>query len=528
MNDQTDDVNRGSKIDWMTFVISGGCLILFLILSLVNKPLIDEWITQSFDWSAKFFGAFWQLLLLGNFVIGLILAFMKYGKVRLGKKEKPENSNFRWVAMILCTLLASGGVFWAAGEPMFHFLTTPPLFANDGLTQSEAVSPALAQAFFHWGFTAWACLGTLASIVLMYVHYHKGYPLKPRSILYPIFGEKIFKRSVVGTTADVVSIIAVAAGTIGPIGFLGLQVGYGLNYLFNIPETMVTYMGVIIFLIAIASISAATGIDRGIQWLSRMNVGLAIILMIAMLILGPTMFILNSFVAGEGFQIQNFLMMSLYRGDEAWLGSWTIFFWGWFLGFGPMMMIFISRISRGRTIRELIVAVSVIAPLVSNFWFTAIGGSGISYEIQNPGSVSTALNNAGMPAAVMAILNQVPFGFVLSIGFLIVTMVFVATTADSMSYTVAAAITGDDSPHRFIRVFWALLFGAIAAVLLSIGESSITTLQNFIVVTAVPVSILLLPPLWLAPKIAHKMAAEQGLLHSPEPEKGITEATDPD
>lgn len=496
--------------DWTVFIISGGLLVLFVLLSLINSEMVGTWINKSFNFSAKYFGAYWQLLLLGNFVIGLALAFSKYGNVRLGKKDKPENGYYRWVSMILCTLLASGGVFWAAAEPMYHFMTTPPLLENNSLSPT-GIEPALAQSYLHWGFLAWAILGTLTTIVLMYVHYHKGYPLKPRAMLFPIFGEKIYHKSIIGSAADIVSIVAVAAGTMGPIGFLGLQVGYGLHSLFDIPNTLTTNIFVVGVLVVIAAISVATGVDKGIQLLSRVNIGLTVLLAVVVLIVGPTMFIIDKFISSESFHLQNMLMMALYRGDKAWLGLWTVFFWGWFLVYGPMMGIFISRISRGRTIRELIIAVSIVAPLVSNFWFTVVGGTGIHVEMNNPGSVSTALNEGGMPAAVMAIMDQLPLGLLLAIGFLIVTIVFVSTTVDSISYTVAVSLTGDDAPQRWIRVFWVLMFGALSVVLLSIGERSVTAFQNSIVVTGVPVSILVLPTLWLAPKIARKLAVEQGI-----------------
>ncbi|UOQ50475.1 BCCT family transporter [Gracilibacillus caseinilyticus] len=505
-------MEKKSRMDWITFSISGGILILFVLASVWDDQITGQWINESFNFSVKYFGAYWQVLLLATFVIGLILAFSKYGKVRLGNLVKPENDNYRWISMILCTLLAGGGVFWAAAEPMYHFITTPPLFSGMENGTMEAAFPAMAQSFLHWGFLAWAILGTLATIVLMYAHYHKGYPLKPRTLLFPLFGKKIFRKSVIGTITDIVSIVSVAAGTIGPVGFLGLQVGYGLQEIFGIPDTFFTQSLIIIFLVVIASISAATGIERGIQLLSRINVGFVVVLMVAMLILGPTLFIIDLFIGSQGFYLQNFLTMSLYRVDQGWLGYWTIFFWGWFIGYGPMMAIFMSRISRGRTIRQLIIAVSIIAPIVSNFWFTVVGGSGIFYEMQNGGSVSTALNESGMPAAVMAIMNQIPLGFLLSVGFIIVTIIFVATTTDSMSYTVAVTLSGTDEPNRFIRVFWALMFGVVAVCLLAIGEGSITALQNFIVVTAVPVSILLLPALWDAPKIAAKMAREQKIV----------------
>ncbi|WP_026674142.1 BCCT family transporter [Alkalihalobacterium bogoriense] len=512
---------KNMKTDWTTFAVSGGFLFLFVILSLINIEMVEGWVTNSFNWSVTFFGAYWQLLLLGNFVIGIILAFSKYGNVKLGKMEKPENGYFRWISMILCTLLASGGVFWAASEPIYHFVTTPPLFANDGMTPQEAVIPALSQSFVHWGFLAWACLGTLTAIVLMYVHYHKGYPLKPRAILYPILGKKVFNKSIIGSTADIVSIIAIAAGTMGPIGFLGLQIGYGLHFLFDIPNTLATNIFVIGALILIAAFSVASGVDKGIQFLSRLNVIFVVALTAIILIIGPTMFLIDSFISAQVFQFHHFLEMNLYRADQAWLGYWTIFFWGWFLGYAPMMAIFISKISRGRTIRELIVAVSIIAPLVSNFWFTVVGGTGLSLELINPGSISMALADGGMPASVMAIMDQLPMGLWLAIGFLLVSIVFVSTTVDSISYTVSVTLQGTDHPQKWMRVFWAILFGILSIVLLTIGEGSIQALQNFIVVTAVPVSILLLPPLWSTPKIAKQMAKEQLIIPSEESTKEV-------
>ncbi|HLR63791.1 MAG TPA: BCCT family transporter [Lentibacillus sp.] len=497
------------KTDWTVFAVSGGFLILFIVLSFINSTMVGEWITTLFNYSADLFGAYWQVLLFGNFAIGIYLAFSRYGRVKLGRMDKPKYSYYRWVAMILVTLLASGGVFWAASEPMYHYMTTPPLFGGGEVNN---ISAAFAQGFMHWGFLAWAILGTLATIVMMYVHYSKGYPMRPRALLFPIFGEKIFHKSVLGSAADIFSIIATAAGTLGPLGFLGLQIAYGLNHLFGVPNTVSVSILVVVVLVVIAAISAATGVDRGILLLSRVNVGMTFLLGIIMLLIGPTLFIIDAFVGGTGFHLQNFFAMNFYRGDNAWLGAWTIFFWGWFIGYGPMLIIFISRISRGRTIRELIIAVSIVAPLVTNFWFSVVGGTGVFFELENPGSVSGALNEAGMPAAVMAIMDQLPMGTVMAVAFLIISVVFVATTTDTMSYTVSVTLTGNDHPARWLRVFWALIFGGTTMMILTIGEGSISAIQNSIVITAVPVSFLLLPPLWNAPQIAKKMALEQGLM----------------
>ncbi len=499
-----------NTFDWPVIMISGGLLLSFVIAALIDVDFVSGLVDTGFGYSADYFGAFWQLLMLAVFFVAIGLAFSSYGNVLLGKREQPEMSTFKWISIIMCTLLAGGGVFWAAAEPMYHFIDVPPMFQGIEAGTQEAVAPALAVSFLDWGFLAWAILGTLGAIVLMYGHYHKGMPLKPRTLLYPIFGEKIMKNSVLGTLVDAFSIIAVAAGTIGPIGFLGLQVAYGLDALFGIPNVFLTQLLIVIALVSIAGISAVTGIYKGIQVLSRFNIIFTFILIVAILLLGPGGFVIDQFIGSYGVYLREFLPMSLYRDDTGWLAFWTVFFWGWFIGYGPMMAIFISRISRGRTIRELVVAVAIIAPLVTNFWFTVVGGTGIHLELLNPGSVSDSLNEGGLPASMIAIVTQLPLGWLLAVSFLLVTVVFVATTSDSMSYTISMAVTGEGNPPSVLRVFWAAVMGAVASVLLYIGEGSIDALQSFIVVSAVPVSFILLPIIWTAPKIAADLAIEQG------------------
>ncbi|KGP73831.1 BCCT family transporter [Pontibacillus yanchengensis] len=499
-----------SKIDWPVFGLSGGLLVLFVIAAFWNIDAVKTFVNSGFAWSSKYFGAFWQVLMLLHFLVGLYIAFSRYGNVRLGFLEKPEMSTFKWLSIIMATLLAGGGVFWAAAEPMYHFLTVPPMHEGIDAKSQAAIMPALAQSYMHWGFLAWAILGTLSAVVMMYGHYHKGMPMKPRTLLYPIFGEKL-NNNILGTLVDAFSIIAVAAGTIGPIGFLGLQASYGLSALFGLPDAFSTQLAIIISLVIVTTISAVTGLHKGIQALSNFNVRLAIGLIFFVLLFGPGGFIIDSFVSSFGFYAENFISISTFRGDTGWLGSWTVFFWGWFIGYGPMMAILVSRISRGRTIRQIIMAVAIIAPLVTTFWFTVVGGSGIFYELQNAGSVSEQLNNGGMPAAMIAITEQLPLANIISPLFLLLTVIFVITTGDSMSYTIAMAVSGEGNPKVSLRVFWSILMGSIAAILLYIGEGSIGSLQNFIVVTAVPVSILLLPMLWLAPKVSNELLHEQGL-----------------
>lgn len=496
-------------VDIPVFLISGGALVLFALLALYDIQMMSSWVNTSFAASTKIFGAYWQVLLLLTFLIGIFLALSRTGKVVLGGLTSPEISTFKWISIIMCTLLAGGGVFWAAAEPMAHFTSPPPYFGGETGTK-EAAFNALAQSFMHWGFLAWAILGSLTGIVFMHLHYEKGLPLKPRTLLYPVFGDKVMKGAF-GTIVDSCCVIAVVAGTVGPIGFLGLQVSFGLEKLFGIPDTYLTQVIILLALICLYTLSAVSGVTKGIQILSRLNIILAVFLMAFILIFGPTAFIFDSYIHSFGLYIDNFIPMATFRADPAWLDWWTVFFWGWFLGYGPLMAMFVARISRGRTIREMILLISVVAPIITCFWFTIVGGSGLAYELATPGVISVPFTGLNLPAALLAITEQLPMGWLISVLFLILTTIFVATTGDSMTFSVSMVMTGTDSPQSSLRIFWGVIMGVMAALLISIGSGGISALQSFIVVTAVPVSLVLLPSLWNAPQIARKMADEQGL-----------------
>lgn len=499
-------------VDMPVFLISGGVLALFAAFALYDIELVSGWVNAAFATSTKLFGAYWQVLLLLTFIIGLFLAVGRTGAVVLGGIKTPEISTFQWISIIMCTLLAGGGVFWAAAEPMAHFTSPPPLFAAEGTETgtTQAAYNALAQSFMHWGFLAWAILGSLTGIVFMYLHYEKGLPLKPRTLLYPVLGERVMKGPL-GAIVDSSCVLAVVAGTVGPIGFLGLQVSFGLEKLFGISNTYGTQVIILVGLIAIYTVSAVSGVNRGIQILSRANVLLAVGLMLFILIFGPTAFIIDGYLHSFGIYMKEFIPMATFRANTGWLDWWTVFFWGWFLGYGPLMAMFVARISRGRTIREMVLLISVVAPVITCFWFTIVGGAGLSFELSNPGVISEPFTGFNLPAALLAITEQLPMGFFISVLFLILTTIFVATTGDSMTYAVSMVMTGTDHPQTGVRVFWGVMMGVMAALLISIGSGGISALQSFIVVTAVPVSLVLLPSLWTAPQIANKMAKEQGL-----------------
>jgi len=503
MADMIDDgaaPPAGQKVNMALLVATGGFITLFCLFALVDIDGLSAAVDWGFDVSARYFGLFWQILLLATFLISLGLLCLPGSRTRMGGLERPEFTVFQWCSMIMCTLLAGGGVFWAAGEPIAHFLSTPPSFGTVEAGSEAAANIALAQSYLHWGFLAWAILGSLSTILLMHYHYDKGLPLAPRTLLYPVFGDRAINGPI-GLVTDACCVIAVVAGTVGPIGFLGLQMSYGLNALFGVPDTFLTQGIVIIGLVSIYTLSAISGLERGIQFLSQVNIILAFVLLVFMLVAGPTLWIFRGFFEGMGVYLTHFFSMALFRGesglfgDPGWLGWWTVFFWGWFMGYGPLMAIFVARVSRGRSIRSIILLLSIAAPIITNFWFTIIGGTAIELEQAVPGTISTAFEGFNLPAALLAITQAMPMGFIVSLLFLILTMIFVATTSDSMSYVIATSMS-DDNPSTWLRAFWGIVMGIVALILIASGSGGIDKLQSFIVVTAVPVSLILLPSLW--------------------------------
>jgi choline-glycine betaine transporter len=494
--------------------ISAGFILLFVAFSIYDVELLSSVVGEAFTWSAKYLGSYFQLLLLLTFVIAIAVAISPAGGAVMGDLDQPEMSTFRWVAIIMCTLLAGGGVFFAAGEPVYHFIAqTPPAFDTEVGTPA-AVQGALAQSFMHWGFLAWAVLGGLTSLVLVHAHYVNGQPLQPRTLLYPVFGERVM-HGAIGGAIDAVCVISVVAGTVGPIGFLATQVAYGGSVLFGLSEGYGTQLAVLVVLGMIYVSSAISGIHKGIQMLSRFNVYLALVIGGIILVFGPTLFLIDTYTQSMGAYLGNFLGMATMTTQTApdwWMKWWTVFFFAWFIGYGPLMALFVARISRGRTVRQMILAVCVAAPIATTIWFTLLGGSGIFYQLNGSIDLAEALTNFRFDVATLTVAQALPLGTVMAAAILLLTTIFVATTGDSMSYTISMVATGHDEPKTVVRAFWGISLAVMAAILLYMGAGQISALQQFIVVTAIPVSLVLLPSLWTGPKAAYAMARNQGLV----------------
>ncbi|ARS52508.1 MULTISPECIES: BCCT family transporter [Kushneria] len=493
-----------------------GFIVVFVALSLVDLDGMSDAIAAGFGWTARTLGAFFQLLLLLTFFVSIGVAVAPAGRARIGNRRTPEMSTFKWLSIIMCTLLAGGGVFFAAGEPVHHYLMTPPNFSATPNGSAAAIPEALAQSFMHWGFLAWTILGALTSLVLAHAHYVKGLPLQPRTLLYPVLGEIVMKRWL-GGVIDSLCVIAVVAGTVGPIGFLATQVSFGLHELIGVSPGFSTQLIILIALGAIYVTSAMTGIDRGIQWLSSFNVFLALTVAGVIFIFGPTLFLTNSWFQSFGQYLSSFFEMATVTtitAPESWLKWWTVFFFAWFIGYGPLMAIFVARISNGRTIRQTILSIAVMAPIATTIWFTLLGGSGIFYQMHGVIDLTEALKNFQFDVATLSIARALPGGDLMALAVLLLTTIFVATTGDSMSYAIAVVSTGHDDPHALVRAFWGIAMAVMAGILLYMGSGQIAVLQQFIVLTAIPISLVLLPSLWTGPQAACAMAREQGIIPS--------------
>jgi glycine betaine transporter len=307
------------------------------------------------------------------------MIFSKYGKIKLGMPDsKPEYSRPTWFAMLFFAGMGIGLLFYGVSEPIAHF-TTPPL--GNGSTEQSAIL-GMRYAWFHWGLHAWAIYAIVA-LAFAYQKFRKNAPGLMSATLYPVFGEKV--KGPFGQTIDVVAVFATLFGVAASLGLGSQQVNAGLEYLVGIPNNFMVQIMIIAIISVLFIISANTGISRGIKYLSNVNMSIAVLLFITMLVLGPTLYLLNMFTSTLGSYVQNVALMGLRLSpfdakEAAWTQGWTIFYWAWWISWTPFVGMFIARVSKGRTIREFTVAVLLIPSLVCALWFTVFGGTGIYLE----------------------------------------------------------------------------------------------------------------------------------------------------
>ncbi|AGA77069.1 BCCT family transporter [Echinicola vietnamensis] len=463
-------------------------IIIFIAITLI----VGEPMEKAFD-AIKFFitdKTGWLFIIAINIfiVFCFYLAFSKYGTIRLGGKDaETEFSTSAWFAMLFSAGMGIGLLFWGVAEPVSHYAKPP---------YGEPFSIGSAQrgmnlTFLHWGFHAWAIYAVVA-LALAFFTFNRKLPLTIRSIFYPILGDRI--HGWIGDVIDVMAVLATLFGLATSLGFGVRQINGGLNYLFDVDISVTVQVLLISGITLMATASVFSGLDKGVRVLSEWNVRIAAALLIFVILAGPTVFIFRGFVQNLGNYLNQFIAVSTwteaYRDNE-WQGTWTIFYWAWWVSWSPFVGMFIARISKGRTIREFILGVLLVPALLTFFWLTAMGGSAIFMDMQNETHQFAKDIIKDESTALFVFLHEFPLSTLGSgIGVLLV-MSFFVTSSDSGSLVIDSITAGGklDAPVGQ-RIFWALAEGTVAAVLLIGG--GLTALQTATITTGLPFLIVLL------------------------------------
>ena len=430
----------------------------------------------------------WLFIILVNTALALCiyLAMSRYGDIRLGNQtERPQYNLFSWIGMLFSAGIGIGLVYWGTAEPLYHFMA-PPM--GDAETV-EAARQAMNISFMHWGLHAWA-IYTIVALSLAYFHFRRGLPLSIRSTLYPLLGKKIYGRW--GHTVDILAVFGTMFGVVTSLGLGVMQINSGLEKLFGMPNSLTVQFGLIAFITALAAASVLMGLDKGIKRLSDINIGFTIVLLAFMVILGPTLFIFDSFIENIGNYLTVIVPLGTwgesYSGTD-WQSSWTIFYWAWWVSWAPFVGIFIARISRGRTIREFTLGVLLIPMLILFFWFTTFGGVAVHMELASavsgvsPGLVEAVQADSG--SAIFKLVEYYPLAKPITLLIVVMIMLWFVTSSDSASFVIDMLTAGGDTnPPKIQRLFWATTEGVIAAILLAAG--GLSALQAAAIVAGLP------------------------------------------
>ncbi|WP_010530212.1 BCCT family transporter [Lentibacillus jeotgali] len=440
-----------------------------------------------FDFTTVNFGWFY---LLAVFIIILFLvgiSISKYGITRLGPSDsRPEYPFFTWIGMLFSAGFGVSLIFWSVAEPMSHFFETP--FPGIEPQTEEAARVAMGYSFFHWGISQWAVFA-IAGLAIAFLQFRK----KRRGLVSAAIDPVVGKNRGIAHTVNILAVIATVMGVATTIGLSFSQLNGGLSSVFNIPNNLGVQVVIALIMLACYLISSGTGLDRGIKWLSNLNLGLALLIMLIVFLLGPTIFILNSFVLGLGDYIANFVQYSLrltpYTGGE-WVNQWTIFYWAWAIAWSPFVGAFVARVSKGRTIREFVAGVMVIPPAIACVWIAVFGGTALYSDLNNGTQIAEAVNE-DVTVALFEALGVVPFTDILSIISILLIFTFMVTSADSATYILGTMTSkGSLNPAMITKIIWGVLITAIALVLLFTG--GLNALQTASLTAALPFTVILL------------------------------------
>jgi len=435
---------------------------------------------------------FWVVTLYMVFTV--VLALTPYGRITLGKDgEQPEFSRFSWFAMLFSAGVGTGILFWGVAEPIFHLQANPFLVA-EGVTALSPEAGFLAQriTLFHWGLHGWAVY-SMVGLCLGYFSFRKGLPLTIRSAFEPFLGARIY--GPIGNFIDLLAVFSTLFGIAVTLGLGVSQMASGLEYLFGIRATPLSKLVLILVVSSIATISAVSGVSRGIRRLSELNIWLSILLIGFIVIAGPTLAIGVSYVVGTADYFAKFLPMGVWVDpdpDSGWQTAWTIFYWGWWISWGPFVGMFMARISRGRSLREYVAGTLLAPTLIGFLWLCVFGATALDIQLNGAGglvkAVNTDMTQALFTTFELLSVDWATWPVVLLATTLIVT--WFVTSSDSGTLVICTIIcVGAEHPPRFLRVYWGVVIGLVAGLLLLAG--GLVALQAASTIIAIPFSAVL-------------------------------------
>lgn len=456
------------------------CLSLWGIVSPAGFKKVADGI---FNFLTDKFGWFYLIAMFFFVVFMISIAFSKFGKIRLGADDsRPEYSYISWFAMLFSAGMGIGLVFWGVAEPLNHYMA--PLGAEAG--SIEAANFAIYTSFFHWGIHPWANY-TVIALALAYMQFRKNKPGLISSIFIPLLGENA-SQTKIGQLIDILAIFATVAGVATSLGLGVLQINGGLNYMFGIPINTTVNILIIVIVTALFMTSAISGLDKGIKILSNTNIAIAALIMLLTLFAGPTVKILNALTNGMGSYFGNMITESLKLepfGDNSWYGGWRIFYWAWWIAWAPFVGVFIARISKGRTIREFIIGVTLVPALGSFLWFAIFGTVGIDL---GPEVAAEAIKVT--ETAFFVVMKYLPLGRLISLITVVLLCTFFVTSADSATFVLGMLSSdGDLNPDNIKKITWGCIQSLMAFALMISG--GLKVLQTASIVAAFPFAIVM-------------------------------------
>ncbi len=465
---------------------------------------VQGWIVDSAAW-------FYMMAVAVYLLFVVLVAVSGYGQIKLGPDHsEPDYSYLSWFAMLFSAGMGIGLMFFGVAEPVMHFVT-PPVEEPGSV---EAAREAMKITFFHWGIHAWA-IYALVALALAYFSFRHGLPLAISSALYPLIGDRIYKWP--GHTVDTFAVLSTMFGVATSLGLGVLQINAGLQYLFGVPQGLYTQVFLIAVITLIATVSVVLGLDRGIRRLSELNLTLALLLLVFVLIAGPTAMLLQSAVQNTGTYLSDIVYrtFNLYAYEPRdWIGGWTLFYWGWWIAWSPFVGMFIARISRGRTIREFVLGVLCVPVGFTFIWLTVFGNTAISVVTAEAaegtvGLAAQVLDNEAI--ALFAFLENFPLTGLMSVLATLLVVTFFVTSSDSGSLVIDMLTSGGaKNTPTWQRVFWAVSEGVVAAALLLAG--GLVALQTAAIASAFPFAMILLIVGWGLYRALHIEIVKRGSL----------------